>query len=435
MAAVAVVPGTQRVQLKAMTVVGRIGGAAGVGVVEARTVNGVEVHLRHIDLGDVVARDGRPHHAGNCIGPAQLQQVVLGLRRQVLERVEVLVAEALEHDVLLIFVRGGVNVHVLPFHQHHLAQVHDAVLAQRLLVNDQVAVSGKLVAAAILVGEVARPCRGGRDGRACRAAVVLVGVNLPHYVGGVLRAGALGLARELDGTHRAVLEHLEELVVHRHLGGMEADPVGRGVPGQIERTVVFHWRVDGDVQIIQRGHRALVVQVHPHLEVAVVGHRRQGVGAVGAARVAVGVVVLILVEDGAVLAITVQGQSREIHLKEGCDAVFVVRVVQRCRLGHSRRGPHLGVLQGAVAGERSLGDLVVVPVVHLTRELDGHVAVLISIHVLVARGEMRVDLAIGKVDGPQVQIGYGGKFVRRHVDGEVAGSVLTRGIERLQLGQ
>ena len=35
----------------------------------------------------------------------------------------------------------------------------------------------------------------------------------------------------------------------------------------------------------------------------------------------------------------------------------------------------------------------------------------------------------------QIQIGHRGELVRRHVDGEVAGGVLPRGVERLQLGQ
>ncbi len=286
MAPVVAVVGAVVQQREAAARRSRARGAPGVGVVQARAVDGVEVHLRQVHLRDVGTGDRRVLHArlGHFIQrraaeglvrrrvqAAQLQQVVLRLARHVLEGLEVLVAEAVEHHVLLVALgrrrRTLVHVHILPGDELHRQQVHDAVRTQRLLADDEIALVVELedVRGVGRVLEVVGQRLSCGHVAAVEQAVGLIGLDGPGLQAGGIGTGALAVAREHDGAHGAVLEGLEQLLVHRHLGGVETHVVvllravhlGHAARGVLQRHRERH------VHIVQTARVRLVVQVGP----------------------------------------------------------------------------------------------------------------------------------------------------------------------------
>ncbi len=407
----AAVPRAPAVLGEAVAVGGGARDAAGVGVVETGAVQRVEVHLRHIDPGTVGARDRRVLHAGNHGIATQLQEIVFCPSAEQAFRIEVMVGEAVEHDVLAIIpadrrggggvvgARRGVLGHILPRDELHLGQVLDTVIPQHLLGDDQVALGRELVGLGRIrrVLEMVGQGIGGGNDRTIQGSVDRIGADGPRHGRGCVGPGPLFAARERDGAHRAMAEGVEQLVVDRHLRGVEAGVVRHRaailvlvVGVQLQDLLIVHLQVDGHVHVVEGGSRMLVGQVRPHLEIAVIGHASAREGTIGAVgRVGEGVVVHVLVEGGAVLAEGVHCHGREVHLQKRIGLALLAGVVQLGRDIHLGLGVHLGELAGAVAAH------IVVPGVRLTPQFHGEL--LVGAHV-------GVDLAVTDLDALQVEI-------------------------------
>ena len=250
---------------------------------------------------------------------------------------------------------------------------------------------------------VYKSCKGvGGRGRLRAALVAGIRADGPGLHLFAVRLVVTGEADFSDGA--AAVEGIEPGVAETHLGGMEAYPAAFSAAVQLHRAFPLHRDVHIHIHIVQRGDGPLVEQVHPHLEVAIVGHGGH------IAAIVRRVLIHVLVGVVAVLAVGVHRQRRRVHREIG------VQVAVRAFASRKLRGAAYGAV---LLSDDHLSRQVVeiglgkprVPPIRLALKLHEQLLVLGIGELLVA--DLRVNLAIARDDLLQIAALCRGKLRRR----------------------